>query len=289
MITLIVNPAAGAGRAARTLDAVGAELQRRRLRYEVAPTRDVEHARDLAAAAGASGETVVALGGDGLVRALADALRGTDAVLGILPAGRGNDLARVLGIPLDAVAACEVLASGAPRVLDLGEAAARAFVSIASCGFDSEVNRIANRTRVVRGRAVYAYAALRALLSWRPQRFELVVDGAARSLQAITVAIANSAAYGGGMLMAPGARLDDGLLDVVVIAEASRLRFLRSLPLVFQGTHVDLPYVSVVRAREVAVACERPLTMYADGDPIGQLPVTVRCVPGAIRVMAPSR
>src|SRR5205807_6033374 len=125
----------------------------------------------------AAGETAVAFGGDGLVGAVAGALVGSDGVLGVLPGGRGNDFARVLGIPGSAREACGVLASGVVEALDLGQVGERTFIGIASAGFDSEANRVANETRLVRGNLVYAYGALRALASWRPARFEVRIDG----------------------------------------------------------------------------------------------------------------
>ncbi len=287
MLSLIVNPAAGDGRAGRALPDVRSALSTRGLEHRVELTRSLEHAGELAREAQQRGETAVALGGDGLVGALADALKHTSGVIGVLPGGRGNDFARVLGIPLHPVAACDVLAHGKVRALDLGEAGATTFVGIASCGFDSVANRIANQTRLVHGNLVYAYGGLRALISWKPATFELVIDSQPRTLVGMTVAVANSAAYGGGMMLAPDALLDDGLLDVVLIGEASKLQFVRGLHRVFSGTHVELPNVEVIRAREVQVRSERPFAMYADGDPICDLPVTVRCLPGAIRVITP--
>jgi diacylglycerol kinase family enzyme len=174
------------------------------------------------------------------------------------------------------------------RELDLGAVGARTFIGIASCGFDSEANRIANETRLVRGNLVYAYGALRALLGWRPARFEVQLDGGeVRVLSGYTVAAANSRAYGGGMLLAPDASLDDGLLDIVLVAHTPKLRFLRLLPTVFRGEHVRQANVQVLRAREVRVSADRPFTMYADGDPIAELPVTVRALHGAVHVMVP--
>ncbi len=146
----------------------------------------------------------------------------------MLPGGRGNDLCRVLGIPRNPVAACEVLATGAQQALDLGQAGDRTFIGIASCGFDSVVNRIANETTRVRGSLVYAYALLRALPSWQAAEFEVTLDGGpTRRFTGYSVAAANSKAFGGGMLLAPNASLTDGLLDVVIIEHMSRLRFLR--------------------------------------------------------------
>jgi YegS/Rv2252/BmrU family lipid kinase len=288
-LTLIVNPSAGAGRAGRALAAVEAALTRGGLEYQTERTRSLEHARELARAATAAGETAVAFGGDGLVGAVAGALNDTVGVLGVLPGGRGNDFARVLGIPLEPVAACRVLATGVVRSLDLGEVGGRTFIGIASCGFDSEANRIANETRVVRGNLVYAYAALRALISWRSARFEVQLDGGERrTIIGYTVAAANSKAYGGGMMLAPDASLEDGLLDIVITGEVSKLGFLRGLPKVFKGAHVGEAGVSVVRAAEMRVSADRPFTMYADGDPIAELPAVVRALPGAVRVIVPA-
>lgn len=288
-ISLIVNPKAGGGRAGRLLPKVEESLRARRLEHHVERTRSLEHAAELAAAAAEAGELAVAFGGDGLIAAVASGLRGTDGVLGMLAGGRGNDLARVLGIPRDPVAACEVLSHGTVQRLDLGQAGERTFLGIASCGFDSDANRIANQTRLVKGNLVYAYGAIRALTGWRPATFELTLDGErTHVLTGYSVAAANSKAYGGGMYAAPDAELDDGLLDVVTCSDMPKRRLLLSLlPKVFKGTHVDEPEVTVLRAAEVTVAADRPFTLYADGDPIAELPVTVRVLPGAIRVLLP--
>jgi YegS/Rv2252/BmrU family lipid kinase len=289
IFALIVNPAAGGGRAGRALDSVRKALGGSGHRYRVELTRSIEHARELAAGAAAAGEVAVAFGGDGLIGAVADGLRESDGALGVLPGGRGNDLARVLRIPLDPVAACAVLTSGTVRPLDLGEAAGRAFVGIASCGFDSVANRIANETRIVRGNLVYAYGAVRALIGWRPARFELTLgDGSEHVVTGYSVGAANSKAYGGGMWAAPDAELDDGLLDIPTCADMRKLRFVtRLLPKLFDGTYVNLPEVTVLRAAEVTIAADRPFTLYADGDPIAELPVTVRALPAAVTVIAP--
>jgi YegS/Rv2252/BmrU family lipid kinase len=287
-LSLIVNPAAGGGRAGRALGRVQAALRRLGLEHHVALTSDLDHGRELARAATAAGETAVAFGGDGLVAAVAGALKHTDGVLGVLPGGRGNDFVRALGIPLAPDAACEVLATGVVRALDLGEANARTFIGIASCGFDSEANRIANQTRVIRGNLVYAYGALRALAGWRPADFTVELDaGVRRTVTGYTVAAANSRSYGGGMLMAPDASLHDGLLDVVIVSDTPKHRFLRLLPTVFKGQHVGLNNVEVLRSTTARISASRPFTMYADGDPIAALPIVVRALPGAVRVIVP--
>lgn len=287
--SLIVNPSAGGGRAARELPAVEARLCSLGIEFHTETTKGLEHARELARAAAQAEEVAVAFGGDGLISAVAGALNGSTGILGVLPGGRGNDLIRVLGIPRDAQAACEVLASCSPRPLDLGEANGTTFIGIASCGFDSEANRIANDTTLVRGNLVYLYGALRALVVWRPATFTLEIDGGPpERISGYTVAVANSKAYGGGMFMAPHASLEDGLLDVITVADVSKVRFVRSLPTVFKGEHIHNPEVAVRRGAEVRVSADRPFSMYADGDPIAELPVVVRTVPGAVRVIAPA-
>lgn len=287
-LSLIANPSAGGGRTGRALNGVEQTLSRLGLEHHTELTRSLEHARELAADAATAGEVAVAFGGDGLIGAVAGALRQTDAVLGVLPGGRGNDFARALGIALDPVAACEVLARGAVREVDLGVVGSRTFIGIASCGFDSDANRIANETRVVRGNLVYAYGAIRALLSWRPAQFDVTIDGdPPRRVTGYTIAAANSMAYGGGMLLAPEASLEDGMLDVVIVGDVPKLRFLRLLPTVFKGAHTRQPNVQVLRAAEVKISADRPFTMFADGDPIAELPVAVSVIPSAVRVIAP--
>jgi YegS/Rv2252/BmrU family lipid kinase len=290
-VCLIVNPSAGGGKAGRVAPEVERTLREHDLEVRRVDTRDLDHARMLADEGARAGETVVALSGDGMIGVVADTLRHVPgAVIGVLPGGRGNDLARVLGIPEDPLAACAVIAHGIPRAMDVGEVSGQAFVGIASAGFDSDANRIANEAPAWLGGLVYAYGALRALVSFSPARFEIELDppGERRAFTGYSVAAANSRAYGGGMHLAPDALLDDGLLEIVVIERVGRLRFLANLPKVFAGTHVRLPSVQVLRAAEVEISADRPFTMYADGDPIGDLPVRVRAVRGAVSVLVPA-
>ncbi len=298
-VCLLVNPSAGGGKAGRVAPAVERELRAQGLTVRRVDTRDLDHARALAAEAAERGETVVGLSGDGMIRVLADVLREIPgAILGVLPGGRGNDLARVLGIPEDPVAACATIAHGIARPIDLGivsdmcsAVGEQAFVGIASAGFDSEANRIANEAPAWLGGLVYAYGALRALLFWRPARFELELQpsGERHSFTVYTVGACNSKAYGGGMRAAPDAMLDDGLLDVVVLQSVGKLRFLtRIFPKVFNGTHVQDPCVRVFRASEISISADRPFTMYADGDPIGELPLRIRATRGALMMLTPA-
>jgi YegS/Rv2252/BmrU family lipid kinase len=311
-ICLLVNPSAGGGKAARLAPQAERLLREHGLRVRREDTRDLEHARALAVQAAHAGETVVVLSGDGAIGAVAESLRAIPgAVLGVLPGGRGNDLARALGVSQELEQACAAIAEGTVRAMDVGEVldasaealggaaspasksplGARTFVGIASAGFDSDANRIANEAPSWLGNLVYAYGALRALLAWRPARFRIELDppGERHEFVAYTVGACNSRSYGGGMRAAPDALLDDGLLEVIVLENVGKLAFLtKILPRVFSGTHVREPRVHVFRAREVSIAADRPFTMYADGDPIGELPLRVRAVPGAVNVLVPA-
>jgi YegS/Rv2252/BmrU family lipid kinase len=296
-VRLIVNPSAGGGRAASVAPVAEGALRRLGVSVERFDTRDLDHARELAREGANAGEVVVALSGDGMVGAIADCLKDLPgAVMGVIPGGRGNDLARVLGIPDQPDQAAAVIAAGHARAIDLGlvldgSGEPRAFVGIASVGFDSEANRIANEAPSWLGNLVYLYGALRALLAWKPARFELELDppGEKIGVTAYTVGAANSQCYGGGMRAAPEALLDDGMLEVIVLESVSKIAFLtRIIPKVFKGEHVHEPGVSGFRAREVAISCERPFEMYADGDPIGSLPLRVSALHGAVRMLVPA-
>jgi YegS/Rv2252/BmrU family lipid kinase len=286
-VRLIVNPSAGAGRASRLLPDVEMALRSHGLPFRVDRTTSIEHARELARAARDAGEVAAAMGGDGLAGAVAGELQGSGALMALLPGGRGNDLARKLGIGHDPVAAVDILAAGKERAIDVAEAGGRVYVGILSAGFDSAVNEIANGTRLPLGTLVYAYGALRALATWRPAHWDVVVDGTAHSFDGYAVAVANSGVFGGGMWLVPDAELDDGLLDVALTAHRPKGAYLRGLNKVFKGTHVHEPGFTLLRGREITFRADRPFTPYADGDPIAELPVTVRVLPGALRVIVP--
>jgi YegS/Rv2252/BmrU family lipid kinase len=287
-LAVLVNPAAADGRALEVLPAIEAELARLGGEFRVVHTTSAENAREEAAAAVAEGVAVAGVGGDGLIGTLAGELRGSEVPLAILPGGRGNDFARVLGIPTDPAKAARLAVEGDERVVDVADAGGRTYVGIASCGMDSDANRIANEAKLVKGNLVYLYAALRALVEWKYARFEVVVDGETHSLRGYAVAVANSKAYGGGMYAVPHAELDDGVLDVLLTSEMSKWACLKCVARSFDGSHVDNPALHFLRGREVEIRSDRPFAVYADGDPVADLPVKIRVVPRALRVIAPS-
>jgi YegS/Rv2252/BmrU family lipid kinase len=254
----------------------------------VVQTESLEHGVTEALRAADSGEVPVVMSGDGLVGQVGGALAGTDAAMGIVPGGRGNDLARVLGIPPDPAGAVGVLADGHERRIDVGVANGRRFLCVASCGFDSDANRIANEARLIKGNLVYAYAAIRALIAWRPATFTVTLDdGEPIEFEGYSVAAGNSRAFGGGMFVAPHAELDDGKLDVITVSDVSKLRYIRGLPKAFKGTHLDNPEVDELRAAKVHIRASREFAVYADGEHLTDLPATLTVLPQALPVIAP--
>ena len=284
---LLVNPASGGGKALDALPAVHETLDALGAAHRTVFTRSIEHAQDEAATAVAAGETVAAVSGDGLMRPMAAALKNTGSAIALIPCGRGNDFARVLGIPSEPAAAARMAVEGEERLVDVANVDGTPFVGIASFGFDSDANRIANDTKRIRGNAVYLYAALRALAAWKPAAFSVTVDGGVHEAIGFSVVVGNSKAYGGGMYVLPHAELDDGRLDVLIAKGASKLTFLRELPLIFRGAHVNSPRALFLRGEVVEVATDRPFVIYADGDPIGATPATLRVEQRCLRVIAP--
>jgi YegS/Rv2252/BmrU family lipid kinase len=284
---VLVNPSAGGGRARELIPRLEKALHTHGLTYRLVLTTSLDHGVEAARAAAADGEIPVVMSGDGLIGQIGGALAGSDAVLGVIPGGRGNDLARVLRIPTEIGDAVALLAAGTQRAIDVGEVNGRRFLGIASCGLDSDANRIANEARFVKGNLVYLYAALRALAAWKPARFTLIVDGERREFVGYSVAAANNKAYGGGMYLAPEAELDDGKLDVVYTTQHSKLRALVNLPKVFNGRHTDLDEVTVLRGSDVEISADRSFAVYADGDHLADLPATIRVLPRALNVIAP--
>ncbi len=299
-LCLIVNPVAGGGRSLRALPAVTAELTASGQSYQVAESRSLEHATRLAAQAAAAGQVVVAVGGDGMAGALAGAAAAAHGTFGIIPAGRGNDLARVLRIPADPAAAARVLAAGHTRKADLIGVRVpgrpeQAVAGSVYAGIPSVAGELANRSRWLPGPVSYPAAALRALAGWRPARFRLELAGdEGLDYAGYAVVIANSAYFGAGMMVAPPARIDDGVLDIVTMRDGPKLAFLRVLLTIRGGTHVRLAQVGLSRAASVTLTMDRDLPAAADGEalagasplPAGT-PLAIRALPGALTALVP--
>lgn len=235
---------------------------------------------------------LVAVGGDGMASLALQAVAGTRTPLGLVAVGTGNDFARALGLPVrDPAAAGRVVAEALKgarlRDIDLGRVGGTWFGTVLASGFDSRVNDRGNRMRWPTGRFKYDLAMLAELAAFKPFPFRITLDdGEVREIEATLVAVGNGSSYGGGMKICAGADLTDGLFDVTVVGDCSRRSLLRVFPQVYKGTHLGHPKITVHRAAKIELAAEG-ITGYADGEPIGPLPLTAECVRGAVRVAGP--
>ena len=238
-------------------------------------------------------DALVVVGGDGMVSLGTNLLAGTKRPLAIVPCGTGNDVARGLGIPVDDTDATirhllDAL-TRPPRAIDAVRVGCGGsttwFAGVLSAGFDAVVNERANRMGRPRGKSRYSLAMLLVLATFRPISYCLTVDGRSRRVQAMLISVANNGSIGGGMRITPNAVLDDGMLELFVVAPLTRLAFLRVFPKVFSGTHTSLPQVEISRCRSVRIEADRVVS-YADGERVGALPVQIDVVPGALLVHA---
>ncbi|MET9506728.1 YegS/Rv2252/BmrU family lipid kinase [Streptomyces sp. NPDC006622] len=288
--TAVVNPTAGAATGAAALLGVARLLREAGADLETAYSQSLRHAQELARTAGERGRIVLAVGGDGITGAIGGALSGTDAVLGLIPAGRGNDFARALALPTEGDALARVLLEAEPRPVDTIEVRSAVHdrtVVLGSvyAGVDALANRHANHAGLLRGAAAYYAGGLRAVAGWRPARYRVTVDGVEHAHHGYTVVAANSGFYGSGRVIAPDARIDDGLLDIVLIRHAPRHLFFALMNELKTGTHVRRPEVSVLRGTQVRVEADRGVPYGADGEVEAELPVTATVLPGALRAL----
>ncbi|MFE2585873.1 YegS/Rv2252/BmrU family lipid kinase [Streptomyces sp. NPDC059378] len=288
--TAVVNPTAGDSAGAAALLQVARLLREAGAELDTEYSHSLAHARELARRSAERGRVVLAVGGDGMAGGIGGALSGTDAVLGLIPAGRGNDFARALELPTDAAGLARVLLESEPRRVDTIEVESAVHprtVVLGSvyAGVDALANRHANRSRFLRGAASYYAGGLRAVAGWRPASYRVTVDGQEHPHRGYTVVAANSAYYGSGRIVAPSARVDDGLLDVVMIREAPRRLFFTLMNELKTGAHVERPEVVVLQGREIRIEADRPVPYGADGEVDATLPVTVRVRPRDLSIL----
>lgn len=292
--SFLVNPASGGGAAPQAVVPVARHLRDRGARVEVTYSPGIHATTELVTAAVGRGDVVVSVGGDGMLSSIAGEVSRQGGTLGIVPAGRGNDFARMLGLPSDPIAQGDVLLDGDRRRIDLIGFGPRVVAGSVYSGVDARAAEIVDAATWVPKPLQYPLAAVRSLATYTPALFHLRIDGVEHEIEGATVVVANSCYYGQGMKIAPAAVLDDGLLDVIVIESAGRWDLVRSLPKVYDGGHVDLDQVHVFRARTVHLAAtsKRPVAMGGDGEPLGALPTReeepaeISVLPGAITVIA---
>lgn len=293
-IGVVVNPTSGRGRGA----ALGAAAVAR-LRASGSEVVDLSgdshaHSTDNARAAVASGgiDVLAVVGGDGMAHLGVNACAGTPVALAIIAAGTGNDNARSLGLPIrQPEQAADLISSGTVRTIDAGRMRTadgdRWWIGVLGGGFDSVVTERAHRWSWPKGPMRYNLAVARELPVFSAIPYAIEVDGHRVETTAMLVAVGNGPAFGGGMLVLPEAKLDDGLLDVLILHEVSVLEFLRVFPRVFKGTHISHPKIEILRGKKVRLETTGIMAQ-ADGERFHPMPIDVEVAPGALRVVAPS-
>jgi diacylglycerol kinase (ATP) len=297
-VALLVNPAARGGARTAVAETVAQRLRSSGIRVAVVSGGSASDSSALLRTAlDAGAGAVLVAGGDGTVNLAVQELAGTGIPLGIIPVGTGNDLAAAIGIrELHADATVDAVLAGRTRAIDLArvtraDGSTRLFGTVLASGFDSNVNDRANAMRWPRGHVRYDIAVLVEFLRLRDVPFRVTFereDGTAETIDEplVMVSVGNGRTYGGGIPICPEALLDDGLLDVTLVRPAGRLRLLRLLPRVYKGTHLTVPEVRTRRVRAVTLEASG-LTAYADGDPLGALPLRVEALPSALTVLGP--
>lgn len=292
MIRFLVNPAAGGGKARRALEVLS------RAAGELgAPLHTSHDLEDLVASsrqAAADGvERLLVAGGDGTFHHVAQGVAGTDCALGLIPLGRGNDLAGTLDVEGDLEKAIETAVTSPISRFDLGRVESWVFNGYCGLGFDSAAARRAHRgSRVFRGPLAYPAAVLGTLASFRAPVVVVEHDEGVFEGRAMFVTVCNCPRFGGGMMIAPEARMDDGLFDLVIVEEVSKLNLLRVFPRVYKGTHQGHPAIRIIRTRSATIRVDPPQWLFSDGEPVREVrdeAIQAEIWPGALRVAIPGQ
>ena len=284
--TIIANPVSGRGRARRIGEWVADLLHERGIDADLMMSEAPGDCERLAREVLARGvRQVVACGGDGTVHEVVNGLANSDAVLGVVPCGRGNDLARALGLSSDVEDVVNTLVQGVDRAIDVGKVGARFFATVASLGFDTAVaQRARSRPSRLGGTASYCLAVLRTLSGYRSPFVRLRGDFGVFEGRILLAATANAPFYGSGIKIAPDAIVDDGVLDVCIVADVSRWTVLRMFLRAYSGAHVGHSAVRVVQTRTLQIESDDSLWIFADGEPMCEVPAKIEVVPGALKV-----
>lgn len=281
MWALVINPVSGQGKGSSMGTYVAGYLTQCSVQYEIITGNSAqslsEHLK-LFLEKYPQCEGVLAVGGDGLLHNILQIVTPLQIPFAMIPAGTGNDFVRTLGWDLEDIDfQLDTILSTNPTAIDLGLVDGEWFGAILSTGFDSEVNERANRMRHPKGAMKYNLAIAIELPKFKPRHYEIHLDNRTISTEAMLIAIANGRSYGGGMLVCPDANLSDGFFDVMILHPVSKPEFIKVFPKVFSGSHTTHPAIEIVRSKTVRI--ESQAIAYADGERIGQLPVSAECIP----------
>lgn len=292
-VAVLVNPSSGRGKGAKAVPEIEITLRALGCDPVMLIGDSAEESAAMARGAVEGGvDALVAVGGDGTLNLALQHVAGTETPLGLIALGTGNDNARLLGLPRnDPAAGAGVISRFNVRTVDVAsvecaDGSHSWFLGVLSTGFDSVVTDRANAMTWPKGHARYILAMFRELIAFQPVPFTMTLDGETLAGRGMLAAVGNGVSYGGGMRVCEGAAIDDGLLNITWLHEASKFEFIKTFPKVFQGAHLDNPNVTSHSAREVRI--ESPGMMaYADGEPMGPLPAVIRVHPGALKVLVP--
>ena len=284
MLILFANPTSGRGKGAKVLAIIEKYLISQDLLFIAISTSSLKQSLLLLKEniQKYPEAKVIVIGGDGMVHAAINNIE--DNPIGLIPAGTGNDFARALGLILDnPISSIKRATSAKGELVDLGKVGEEYFAALCSTGFDSIVNERANGLKWPHGKMKYNIAMLLELPKFQPKSYKIVIDGKPLETQAMLIAIANGLSYGGGMKVCPAAQLQDGLLDIMILAPVSKFEFVRIFPSVFKGHHITHPAVSIVQGRSIQITADA--VGYADGERIGNLPLDVSISPNRMKVL----
>ena len=287
VLILAINPISGRGRARRQAKVASGYFQSRGIDVLEIEGESLQDFREklLNALDELDVSGVIAFGGDGFIHEIIQHITPRQIALGVIPCGTGNDFARSIGIfKLPLMRQLELIEQGVATQIDLGRVEEKWFAAILSSGFDALVNDRANTMRWPRGRMRYNIAMVEKLIALRPHNYRIRVDENYMDVQATLVTVANGPSYGGGMNVCPDASITDGLFDVMVLGEVSRIELLKVFPKVYRGAHVGHPAVTFYKCSEVEI--QGSGSSFADGEPLAQLPLKAQCVSAALKVWA---
>ena len=291
-LAFLVNPASGNGATGRRWPKLRDRAAELGLAGDVFLSERAGHLTELARTAAADHDLLVVVGGDGTLNEVVNGAAGGRAALAVLPSGTGQDFGRTYGIPTRFDDAVGVALHGETATIDLGRVTyaggERLFANVGSVGMSGAVARRANAmSKALGGRTTFYYALVREFVRWQNTEVTVAFDGGERRGRMHDVIVANGQWHGGGMWLAPEASFDDGLFDVVVIGDVSKLDFVSTSPKLYRGGHVHHPRVEVIRSATVSVDAAEPLPLEVEGEPVGTTPARFEVVPGALRVRVP--
>jgi diacylglycerol kinase (ATP) len=298
---VIVNPVAGANKSTfRQWPHIQGLLRESGLSFDFQYTEGVGHASELARLAASDGyHFLVAVGGDGTIHEVANGLLNSPnagaTTLGVVGTGTGNDFIRSMGIPRDYIKACQCVMGNRRSLIDVGlvefkkngKTTRRYFINGAGVGFDAEVTEASHRMpRLVSNTVPFVLSLLKTLPTYRNKDVKMSIDGRQEKRRVLSVIVSNGAYFGGGMRIAPQAELSDRKLDVLTIGDVGKVELLQVFPRVYKGTHITHPKVRMEKAEKITIECDQRILLQADGELLGEGPVTFQVVPAALNVVA---